>query len=118
MTLVAATSLRQANQVTRYRRYRIDNRNEKTMSLRLLLKRKFRTLLDSTDVVYLSSLHAIKHAMLGSIAEESADVERANYHWSVCRAVLDEQLDASRGAAKPAVKFDPSGVGGYPINLM
>ena len=56
--------------------------------------------------------------MLGSIAEESADVERANYHWSVCRAVLDEQLDASRGAAKPAVKFDPSGVGGYPINLM
>jgi len=118
VTLVAATSLRQANQVTRYRRYRIDNRNEKTMSLRLLLKRKFRTLLDSTDVVYLSSLHAIKHALLGSIAEESADVERANYHWSVCRAVLDEQLDASRGAAKPAVKFDPSGVGGYPINLM
>ena len=118
ISLVAANNLREKNQVTRYRRYRIDNRNEKTMSLRLLLKRKFRKLIDSTDVVYLSSLHAIKHALLGTTAEDNADLERANYHWSVCRAVLDEQLDASRGAAKPAVKFDPSGVGGYPINLM
>ena len=118
VTLVAATSLRQANQVTRYRRYRSDNRNGKTMSLRLLLKRKFRQLLSSTDVVYMSSLHAIKHALLGSIAEENADVERANYHWAVCRAVLDEQLDAHRGAAKPAIRFDPSGVGSYTPNLM
>jgi hypothetical protein len=118
VTLVAATSLRQANQVTRYRRYRIDNRDDKTMSIRLLLKRKFQKLLSSTDVVYISSLNAIKHALLGSIAEESADVERSNYHWSVCRALLDEQLDAHRGAAKPAIRFDPSGVGSYTPNLM
>ena len=118
VTRVAATNLRQKNQVTRYRRFRIDNRNEKTMSLRLLLKRKFQKLLSSTDVVYMSSLHAIKHALLGSIAEENADVERANYHWAVCRAVLDEQLDAHRGAARPTIKFDPSGVGSYTPNLM
>ena len=117
-SLVAANNLRQKNQATRYRRYRIDNRNGKTMSLRLLLKRKFRKLIDTTDVVYMSSLHAIKHALLGSIAEENADVERANYHWAVCRAVLDEQLDAHRGAAKPAIRFDPSGVGSYTPNLM
>ena len=117
VTLVAADNLREKNQVTRYRRYRIDNRNDKTMSLRLLLKRKFRKLIDSTDVVYMSSLHAIKHALLGSIAEESADVERSNYHWSVCRAVLDEQLDAHRGAAKPMISFDPSGVGSYTPNM-
>jgi len=118
VTRVAANNLQQKNQVTRYRRYRIDNRDSKTMSLRLLLKRKFQKLLSSTDVVYISSLNAIKHALLGSIAEENADVERSNYHWAVCRALLDEQLDAHRGAAKPAIRFDPSGVGSYTPNLM
>ena len=118
VTLVAADNLRQANQVTRYRRYRIDNRNEKTMSLRLLLKRKFRKLIDSTDVVYVSSLNAIKHALLGNTAEDNADLERANYHWGICRAILDEQLDAHRGAAKPMISFDPSGVGAYTSNMM
>jgi len=117
-SLVAANDLQQANQVTRYRRYRIDNRNEKTMSIRLLLKRKFQKLLSSTDVVYVSSLNAIKHALLGSIAEDNADVERANYHWAVCRALLDEELDAHRGAAKPAVNFSPAGAGGSTINIM
>ena len=117
VTLVAANNLREKNQVTRYRRYRIDNRNEKTMSLRLLLKRKFRKLIDSTDVVYLSSLHAIKHALLGTTAEDNADLERANYHWSVCNTVLEEQLDAHRGAAKPMISFDPSGVGAYTSNM-
>jgi len=118
VTRVAANNLRQANQVTRYRRYRIDNRDSKTMSLRLLLKRKFKTLIDSTDVVYLSSLNAIKHALLGNIADENADLERSTYHWDACRAVLDEQLDAHRGAARPSIKFDPSGVGAYTPNLM
>ena len=60
VTLVAANDLQQANQVTRYRRYRMDNRDEKTVTLRLLLKRKFQKLLSSTDVVYVSSLNAIK----------------------------------------------------------
>ena len=118
VTLVAATNLREKNQVTRYRRYRIDNRNEKTMSIRLLLKRKFRKLHDSTDVVYISSLNAIKHAMLGNAAEDNADLERANYHWTVCQTLLEEQLDAHRGAAKPMITFDPSGVGAYTSNMM
>ena len=117
-SLVAANDLQQANQITRYRRYRIDNRNEKTMSIRLLLKRKFQTFLSSTDVVYVSSLSAIKHAMLGNTAEDNADLERANYHWGICRAILDEELDAHRGAAKPRINFDPSGVGAYTSNMM
>ena len=118
VTRVAASRLQQANQVTRYRRYRIDNRDDKTVTLRLLLKRKFQKLLSSTDVVYISSLNAIKHALLGSIAEENADVERANYHWSVCRALLDEELDAHRGAAKPVFRVSPAGAGGSTINIM
>ena len=110
-------TLREPNKVGRYRRYRVDVNNQKA-SLRLLLKRKFTALLEPTDLIHISSLSAIKHAMLGNIAEENADLERANYHWSVCRGVLDEQLDAHRGAAKPAVRFDPSGVGAYTSNMM
>ena len=117
-SLVAANDLQQANQVTRYRRYRVSNNDSDTMALRLLLKRKFKQLLSSTDVVFVSSLSAIKHALLGTTAEDNADLERANYHWGVCRAILDEQLDAHRGAAKPVVRFDPSGVGAYTSNMM
>jgi len=117
-TLVAADDLQAANEVTRYRRYRISNDEEKTIAIRCLLKRRFRPLTSPDDVVYLSSLSAIKHALLGGIAEENADLERANYHWGVCRNVLDEQLDAHRGAAKPAIRFDPSGVGAYTSNMM
>lgn len=106
-----------AGTVSRFRRYRVDVNNQKA-SLRLLLKRKFVTLVDENDVIHVSSLSAIKHAMLGNIAEENADLERANYHWSVCRGVLDEQLDAHRGAAKPAVRFDPTGSGGTLLNIM
>ena len=117
-SLVAATDLRQANQVTRYRRYRISNDNSDTMQIRALLKRKFKKLLDTTDVVYVSSLNAIKHAMLGNTADENADLERANYHWAICRSLLEEQLDSYRGAAKPAVHFAPDGIGGAIPNVM
>ena len=116
--LIAANDLQFANEVTRYRRYRISNDEDKTIAIRCLLKRKFRSFTSSDDIVYLSSLPAIKHALLGNIAEDNADLERANYHWGVCRALLDEQLDASRGAAKPVVKFDPSGVGQFSSNMM
>ena len=116
--LIAANNLQFANEVTRYRRYRISNDEDKTIAIRCLLKRKFRPFTSSDDIVYLSSLPAIKHALLGNIAEDNADLERANYHWGVCRALLDEQLDASRGAAKPVVKFDPSGVGQFSSNMM
>jgi uncharacterized protein (UPF0333 family) len=111
-------TLRQPDYITRYRRYRISNPTSQKAKLRLLLKRKFTELLNSTDVVYVSSLNAIKHAMLGNTAEDNADLERANYHWGICRVILDEQLDAHRGAAKPMVNFDPSGVGAYTSNML
>ena len=100
-TLVAADGLQAPNEVTRYRRYRISNDDNKTISIRCLLKRKFKPFVLDSDVVFLSSLPAIKHALLGNIAEDNADLERANYHWGVCQKLLDQQLDASRGAAKP-----------------
>ena len=116
VTLVAASRLQEANQVTRYRRYRISNDNDKTVQLRLLLKRKFKTLLSSTDTVYISSLNAIKHALLGSTAETNADLERSNFHWAVCQQILEEQLDAHRGAAKPTIFFNADG--NRTVNIM
>ena len=110
-------NVRAPNKVCRYRRYRVDHANRK-VKLRLLLKRKFVELLDPEDLIHVSSISAIKHAMLGNIAEENADLERANYHWGVCRGVLAEPLDAHRGAAKPAIRFDPSGVGAFTSNMM
>jgi hypothetical protein len=117
-SVLKLATVREPDYVARFRSFRISNSNSQTVTMRLLLKRKCKKLLDSTSVVYLSSLSAIKHAMLGNTAEDNADLERANYHWGVCRTILEDQLDAHRGAAKPTVKFDPSGVGAYTGNMM
>ena len=118
-TLELAT-VQEANKVNSYRRYRIGNDPSDTIkkTMRVLVKRKFKTLINSYDVVRPSNLNAIKHALLGSVAEENADLERANYHWNVCRQLLDEELDAYRGEAKPVLRFDPSGSGTRVPNIM
>ena len=110
-------TVQEANKVNAYRRYRIANRDSVKKTMRVLVKRKFKQLINSYDVVRPSNLNAIKHGLLGNVAEENADLERANYHWNVCRQLLDEELDAYRGEAKPILKFDPSGSGSRVINL-
>jgi hypothetical protein len=44
---------------------------------------------------------AWKHALLGKLAEDNADVERASYHWGACRQLLDDEIGSARGAAQP-----------------
>ena len=112
--------VQQANKVNSYRRYRVSNTttNDNKVTLRLLVKRKFTTLINDTDPVYPSNLNAIKHGLLGMVAEDNADIERANYHWTVCKQLLEEELDSYRGAAKPVLKFDPSGSGSRVPNLL
>ncbi len=111
--------IQQANTVTRYRRYRIGKDATITsQTLRLLVKRQFKPLVNSYDAVYPSNLNAIKHALLGSVAEDNADIERAQYHWTICKQLLEEELDAYRGAAKPTIRFDPSGSGSRVPNLL
>jgi hypothetical protein len=108
-----------ANTVSRFRRYRISNGpNPVVKTLRMLVKRQFKTLINSYDPVYPSNINAIKHGLLGTVAEDNADLERAQYHWSICKQLLDEELDAYRGAAKPTIYFDPSGSGTRTPNLM
>lgn len=112
--------VQEANKINAYRRYRIgnDSSNEVKKTMRVLVKRRFVPLINSFDVVRPSNLNAIKHGLLGSVAEDNADLERANYHWNVCRQLLDEELDAYRGAAKPTLQFDPSGSGSRIPNIL
>ena len=112
--------VQESNKVSRFRRYRLNNNVSLTVTktMRLLVKRKFKTLINSYDPVYPSNLNAIKHALLGTVAEDNADIERANYHWAICKQLLDEELDAYRGAAKPTIIFDPSGSNSRVPNIL
>lgn len=111
-------TVQEANKVNSFRRYRLGNDSSVKKTIRVLVKRKFKNLINSFDVVRPSNINAIKHGLLGTVAEDNADLERANYHWSVCRQLLDEELDAYRGSAKPTVNFDPTGSGSRIPNVM
>jgi len=95
--------------VARYRRFRFYNSGAETKNVKLLLKRAWQPVLTQTDIIYLGNLNAIKHGLLGMLAEDNADLERAQYHWTICRQLLDEELDAARGAAKPKPILKPVG---------
>lgn len=95
--------------VARYRRFRFANSSGQTKNIKLLLKRAWQTVLTQDDIIYLGNLNAIKHGLLGMLAEDNADLERAQYHWTICRQLLDEELDAARGAAKPKPILKPVG---------
>lgn len=104
--------------VARYRRFRFQNSTSATRDVKLLLKRAWQPVLVDTDIVHLGNLNAIKHGLLGMIAEDNADLERAQYHWTICRQLLDEELDAARGAVKPKLNLNPAGVGTYIPNIL
>ena len=63
--------VQEANKVNSYRRYRMGNNASNTVkkTMRLLVKRSFKPLINSYDVVRPSNLNALKHGLLGSVAE-------------------------------------------------
>lgn len=100
----------------RYRRYRIGG-TDSNSSAHILTKRRWVSL-DihsnsdlSEDPVYVPDDAIVKHALLGKLAEDNADVQRAAYHWSVCEKLLEEDTDSFRGSAKPTLRIAPQGVG-------
>ena len=95
--------------VARYRRFRFHNSDSSVKNVKLLLKRAWQPVLTQDDILHLGNLNAIKHGLLGMLAEDNADLERAQYHWTICRQLLDEELDAARGAAKPKLTVKPAG---------
>lgn len=104
--------------VVRYRRYRVAYPLDNTY-VHILAKRGWKDVLLTTDVVHLGNLMVWKHALLAKVAEDNADVERAQYHWAACRSVLEDEREAQRGGAKPVLRVDLSGGAAFPIhNLM
>jgi len=103
--------------VARYRRFRFSNSSAAVKNVKLLLKRAWQPVLTQDDIMHLGNLNAIKHGLLGMLAEDNADLERAQYHWNISRQLLEEELGATRGAAKPKLKINPSGTSFYIPNI-
>ena len=98
------------NGSSRYRRFRIGGTNS-TSSAHMLLKRRWVDVDSTSDLVHIPSNSILKHALLGKLAEDNADVERATYHWGVVKELLETDTDSYRGAAKPTLHIAPDGVG-------
>jgi hypothetical protein len=78
-----------------------------------LLKRKYVHVDSTSDNVFVPHDKSIlKHALLGKVAEDNADAERAEYHWQTAQRLLDAELDSFRGGAKPKLQISPNGAGG------
>lgn len=101
--------------VVRYRRYRVGGSTPNTF-VHLLVKLAWMPVASVGDVVYLGNLSAWKHALLGKMAEDNADVERATYHWGVSRQMLEDEKDASRGSAIPKLNLDLTSGAGFAIH--
>jgi hypothetical protein len=97
--------------VARYRRYRIPAAQSDSTA-HVLVKRAFEPIVGEDDIVYMSSLPAIKHGLLALVAEDNADLERANFHWTEAQKNLELELGSSRGSAIPSVAFDIVGMEG------
>jgi hypothetical protein len=79
----------------------------------LLLRRKYVPVsTDDNDLVYIPNESTIiKHGLLGKLAEDNADIQRAEYHWQTCQKLLEADIDSYRGGARPKVTIAPEGVG-------
>lgn len=104
--------------IARYRRFRLHNpESNPTQTVFLLMKRSFQPIMGESDIVYLGNVNALKHGILATTAEDNADIERAQYHWTVCKQMLEEELDANRGGARPELLLDLYAGGGKPHNI-
>jgi hypothetical protein len=95
---------------TRYRVFRAPNIAEGAI-VHLLCKRAFAPLLSGNDITYMGNINAIKHGLLGTIAEDAGDVERAQVFWGTAFQLLEQEMSSTRGAAQPRINLDPSGTG-------
>lgn len=93
------------------RRYRISPVDSDTKAT-LLMKRKFVDVAIDAHLVFIpNDSSIIKHGLLGKLAEDNADVQRAEYHWGVCKRQIDSDLDSYRGGSRPKVHIAPEGTG-------
>ncbi len=99
------------------RRYRVSPVDSSTKAT-FLMKRKWVDVAIDDHLVFLpNDPSVIKHALLGKLAEDNADVQRAEYHWQTCQKLIDADLDSYRGGARPRPYIAPSGPGGRVVGM-
>jgi len=94
----------------RYRVFRVPN-TAAGVVVHVLCKRTFIPLESNDDLTYVGNINAIKQAFLATVAEDSNDVERAQFFWGTAMQLMEEEASSTRGAAQPRVNLDPSGTG-------
>lgn len=93
-----------------YRVYRVAEADTSGGEIvRMLLKRKHKRIVRDEDVVFVDNLSALKHAMLGLVAEDNADTDRSVFHWNKCWELFDDELRDYHKSAKPIPEIKPFG---------
>jgi hypothetical protein len=103
------------DELSESRRYRFANENSESKEVTILMKRKWVDVKGPLDVVHLSTMAVMKHALLGQVAENNSDLDAAEFHWSKCREHLENEAHQHRGGIRIKVNLDPTGNGGNPI---
>lgn len=96
--------------VCRFRKYAIGGLGDNAV-VSVLLKRACTKLVDGRDILFVPTIAAFKHGLLGRIAENNSDLERSAYHWKEAKTICEEDLLASRGSARPVLQVQPFGEG-------
>ena len=100
--------------VSEYRRYKVPQVPPDTTDewrVTALVKKKFQEITSNTDLVYIDNINLLKHSFLAIVAEDNADLERSNFHWSQVNRQLQLELSQSRGGAKGQPQFEIWGRG-------
>lgn len=99
------------------RRYRVSPVDSDTKATFLMRRKWVHVSLSSHKAFVPNDKSVIKHALLGKLAEDNADVQRAEYHWQTCQKLIDADLDSYRGGARPRPYVAPSGPGGRVVGM-
>jgi len=93
------------------RTYRISPVDSTTKAT-FLMKRQYVEVSHNSHLVFVpNDSSVIKHAVLGKLAEDNADIQRAEYHWQTAQKLIDADLASYRGGARPKLHIAPEGVG-------
>lgn len=102
------------SEVAEHRRFRLNANVGTAQTVAMLMKRRCLDFLNPTDIVPLGGYDIVKHALLGVIAEDNANLEDAAVHWGYCESLLEDEMAAYRGSIRPNINIDPTGGAGEP----
>jgi hypothetical protein len=71
-----------------------------------VVKRAFIPLTATSDIVYLDSIHALKHGFIAVTLEDKGDLTRSEAHWELARKILDKELHDHRGGINERPKVE------------